>query len=162
MSVVTGTVKSRSNFHFNGLTYAFHATTLATLSGNHRRLDPPPKQEIIEYLRTENQVLREKLRPKHILLNDDQRRRLAVKGKMLEEVGTLFTPDTILRWHRILIAQKWDYSDRKQQPGRPRIRQVIVDLTLPLANGNPAWGYDRWKGKRNRSRTAQTDHVTRS
>ena len=94
------------------------------------------QQEVIEYLRTENQVLKEKLGPKRILLNDDQRRRLAVKGKilgrkMLEEVGTLFTPDTILRWHRMLIAQKWDYSDRKQQqPGRPRIRQVIVDLIL--------------------------------
>ena len=46
--------------------------------------------------------LKEKLGKKRILLNDDQRRRLAVKGKvlgrkMLEQVGTLFTPDTILR-----------------------------------------------------------------
>jgi len=53
------------------------------------------QQEVIEYLRTENQVLKEKLVPKRILLNDDQRRRLAVKGKILgrkrlEEVGTLF------------------------------------------------------------------------
>ena len=110
------------------------------------------QQEVIEYLRTENQVLREKLGPKRILLNDDQRRRLAVKGKilgrkMLEEVGTLFTPDTILRWHRMLTAQKWDYSDRKQQQlGRPRIRQVIVDLILRFANDNPAWGYDRIQG----------------
>ena len=61
------------------------------------------QQFVIEYLRTENQVLREKLGKKRILLRDDQRRRLAAKGKflgrkMLEEVGTLFTPDTILRW----------------------------------------------------------------
>ena len=109
------------------------------------------QQEVIEYLRTENQVLKEKLGPKRILLNDDQRRRLAVKGKilgrrMLEEVGTLFTPDTILRWNRMLIAQKWDYSDRKQQPGRPRIRQVIVDLILRFAAENPSWGYDRIQG----------------
>jgi len=60
------------------------------------------QQEVIEYLRTENQVLKEKLGKKRILLNDDQRRRLVVKGKvlgrkLLEEVGTLFTPDTILR-----------------------------------------------------------------
>jgi hypothetical protein len=71
------------------------------------------QQEVIAYLRTENQVLKEKLGPKRILLHDDQRRRLAVQGKilgrkMLEEVGTLFTPDTILRWHRMLIAKKWD------------------------------------------------------
>ena len=61
------------------------------------------QQEVIEYLRTENKVLREKFGRKRILLSDDQHRRLAVKGKILgrkrlEEVGTLFTPDTILRW----------------------------------------------------------------
>ena len=73
------------------------------------------QQEVIEYLRTENQVLKEKLGKKRILLNDDQRRRLAVKGKILgrkrlQEVGTLFTPDTIWRWHRILVTKKWDLS----------------------------------------------------
>jgi putative transposase len=82
------------------------------------------QQEVIEYLRTENQVLKEKLGGKRILLNDDQRRRLAVKGqilgrKRLEEIGTLVTPDTILRWHRMLIAQKWDYSERGKSRGRP-------------------------------------------
>ncbi len=88
------------------------------------------QQEVIDYLRTENQVLKEKLGKQRILLNDDQRRRLGVKGKilgrkLLEEFGTLFTPDTILRWHRQLVAKKWDYSDRKEnQLGRPRIRQV--------------------------------------
>ena len=64
--------------------------------------------EVIEYLRTENKVLKEKLGPGRILLTDDQRRRLAVKGKVLgrkrlEEVGTLFTPDTILRLSLIHI-----------------------------------------------------------
>ncbi|MFT5525690.1 MAG: hypothetical protein ACI9HK_003660 [Pirellulaceae bacterium] len=69
------------------------------------------QQEVIEYLRTENQVLKEKLGTKRILLNNDQRRRLGVKGKgrgrkLLEEFGTFFTPDTILRWHRQLVANK--------------------------------------------------------
>jgi len=68
------------------------------------------QQELIDYLMTENQVLQEKLGGRRILLNDDQRRRLAVKGKILGrkrllEIGTLFTPDTILRWHRQLVAQ---------------------------------------------------------
>ena len=68
------------------------------------------QQESNDYLRTENQVLREYIGKKRILLNDNQRRRLAVKGrvlgrKRLEEVGTLFTPDTILRWHRKLVAR---------------------------------------------------------
>ena len=59
------------------------------------------QQEVIEYLRTENQVLQEKLGKKRILWSDDPRRRLAVQGKILgrkrlAEIGTLFTPDTIL------------------------------------------------------------------
>jgi hypothetical protein len=109
------------------------------------------QQEVIEYLRTENQVLKEKLGKKRILLNDDQRRRLAVKGKvlgrkLLEEVGTLFTPDTILRWHRMLVAAKWDYSKRRKSVGRPRVGQEIVDLVLRFARENPSWGYDRIQG----------------
>jgi putative transposase len=108
------------------------------------------QQRAIEYLRTENQVLREQLGKQRILLNDDQRRRLSVKGRLprrrlLEEYGTLFTPDTILRWHRLLVAQKWDTSDRRQ-PSRPRIRQVIVDLIIRFAKENPTWGYDRIQG----------------
>ena len=111
------------------------------------------QQQVIEYLRTENAVLKEKLGKKRILLNDDQRRRLALKGKILgrkrlREFGTLFTPDTILRWHRTLVAKKWDYSDRaEKKSGRPKIRQVIVDLTLKMARENPSWGYDRIQGE---------------
>ena len=109
------------------------------------------QQFVIDYLRTENQVLREKLGKKRILLNDDQRRRLAVKGKflgrtMLEEIGTLFTPDTILRWHRQLVARKWDHSGKRKPVGRPRLRQIIVDLILRFAKENPTWGYDRIQG----------------
>ena len=96
-------------------------------------------------------MLKEKLGKKRILLNDDQRRRLAVQGKILgrkrlEEVGTLFTPDTILRWHRRLIAKKWDYSDKRKNVGRPRIRQAIVDLILRFATENPTWEFDRIQG----------------
>lgn len=110
------------------------------------------QQQVIEYLRTENQVLKEKLGKKRILLNDDQRRRLAVKGKilgrkMLEQVGTLFTPDTILRWHRMLVAKKWDYSDRrKNKPGRPPVSDEVRQLVLRMARENPDWGFDRIQG----------------
>ena len=106
------------------------------------------QQQLIEYLRTENQVLKEKLGKKRILLSDDQRRRLAIQGKILgrkrlENVGTLFTPDTILRWHRMLSAKKWDHSNKRKNVGRPRIRQLIVDLILRFAKENPTWGFDR-------------------
>ena len=110
------------------------------------------QQEVIHYLIAENRVLKERIGKKRILLNDDQRRRLAVKGKLLgrkrlQEIGTLFTPDTILRWHRTLVARRWDYSNRrKNQVGRPRVRQVIVELILRFAKDNPTWGYDRIQG----------------
>src|ERR1700724_3655083 len=97
------------------------------------------QQQVIEYLRTENQILREKLGKRRILLDDDQRRRLAVRGKilgrkLLAQVGTLVTPDTILRWHRLLVARKWDYSARRQKnPGRPALSHEIQDLVVRLA-----------------------------
>ena len=71
------------------------------------------QQEAIEYLKEENRILREKLGPKRILLNDGQRRRLAILGKnigrqMLGEICCVFSPDTILKWHRKLVAMKYD------------------------------------------------------
>src|SRR5205814_6365556 len=110
------------------------------------------QQQVIEYLRTENQVLREKLGKRHILLDDNQRRRMAVKEKvlgrkLLTQVGTLFTPDTILRWHQLLVARKWDYSGRRQKkPGRASFSQEIRDLVVRIAQENPSWGYDRIQG----------------
>jgi putative transposase len=66
---------------------------------------------VIEYLRQENRVLRQQLGRRRLRLTDDQRRRLAVRSKAigrraLAEVASLVTADTILRWHRQLIAQK--------------------------------------------------------
>jgi hypothetical protein len=90
------------------------------------------QQEVTDYLRTENQILNEKLGKKRILLNDDQRRRLGVKGeilgrKLLEEFGMLFTPDTILRWHRELVAKKWDYSEKSSIPARRRMSNRVTN-----------------------------------
>ena len=110
------------------------------------------QQHMIEYLMTENQILKDKLGKKRILLNDDQRRRLAVKGKILGrklllEIATIVTPDTILRWHRQLVAQKWDYSDRrKKKPGRPAVSKEVTHFVLQMARDNPSWGYDRIQG----------------
>ena len=74
-----------------------------------------------------------------------------MKGKVLgrqrlEQIGTLFTPDTILRWHRTLVAKKWDYSKRRKSVGRPPVGQEIVDLVVRFARENVTWGYDRIQG----------------
>ena len=68
------------------------------------------QQRVIDYLFEENRILKGKYRGKRIRFKDDERRRLAVKGsalcrKMLKEVASIVTPDTILSWHRKLIAK---------------------------------------------------------
>ena len=107
--------------------------------------------QAIEYLQVECAVLRELLGKKRLRLNDDQRRRLAVKGReigrsRLAEFATIVTPDTILRWHRLLIARKWDYSARRKSPGRPAIDQSVTALVVRMAHENTTWGYDRIVG----------------
>jgi len=109
------------------------------------------QQKIIQFYQTQVETLMKAQGKKRLLLTDDQRRVLAVKGKALgrkalRELTTIVTPDTILRWHRMLVAKKWDYSDKRKSVGRPRIRQVIVDLILRFAKENPTWGYDRIQG----------------
>ena len=113
---------------------------LAALAGWINQL----QQEVIEYLREENRVLKEQLRGKRLRLTDDQRRRLAAKGKILgrwvlAEIATIVTPDTILAWHRRLIAAKWTYA-RRTRPGRPLVMKRIIDLAVRMARENPRWG----------------------
>jgi len=109
------------------------------------------QQDVVDYLLTENRILRDKLGKKRILLNDDQRRRLAVKGKILgwkvlEQLATIVTPDTILRWHRELVSRHWDYSGRRKDVGRPPLSKEMVALVLRIARESPTWGYDRIQG----------------
>ena len=107
------------------------------------------QQKIIEYLIEENRVLKELHKGKRLRLNDDQRRRLALKGKtlgrkLLFKFATIVTPDTILAWHRKLIALKWTYPRKKV--GRPPVMKIISDLVVRMATENHSWGYDRIQG----------------
>jgi transposase InsO family protein len=108
------------------------------------------QRDAIDYLREENQVLREQLGAKRLRLNDDQRRRLAAKAKMLgrrllREIATIVTPETLLAWHRRLIAKKYDGS-KHRGPGRPRTRDEIERLIVRMAAENRDWGYRRIQG----------------
>jgi hypothetical protein len=58
----------------------------------------------------------------------------ALGRRLLGEIETLVTPDTLLSWHRKLIAQKWTYA--RKGPGRPRVEQEITDLVLRMAREN--------------------------
>ena len=103
------------------------------------------QEDLIEYLREENRVLREQLGGRPLRLTDTQRRRLAILGqklgrRVLSRVAGIVTPDTILRWYRRLIAQKYDGSARRR---RPLTRQAIGELVVRMAIENPRWGYTR-------------------
>jgi putative transposase len=107
------------------------------------------QRDVIAFLREENRVLKAQLGRRRLRLDDEQRRRLAVCGErlsrsLLREFATLVTPDTILRWHRELVARKWTYP--RQRPGRPGVRQSIRRLVVRMATDNPQWGYTRIQG----------------
>jgi putative transposase len=106
--------------------------------------------EVIAFLREENRVLREQIGGRRLRFTDDQRRRLAVKGRTvgrrrLGEFAGLVTPDTILRWYRELIARKYDGSARRRA-GRPAVAIDVEQLVVRMATKNPTWGYTRLVG----------------
>ena len=103
------------------------------------------------YLKEENRVLRELHGHKRLRFSDDQRKRLAAKGhalgrRVLREFEPIVTPDTILRWHRELIARKYDGSAMRG-PGRPLVGKEIRALVVRMASENEGWGYTRLVGE---------------
>ena len=105
---------------------------------------------LIEFLQAENRLLKDRLRAKRIRFTDAERALLARKAKAvgrkaLLKLDTLVSPDTLMRWHRRLVAQKWDFSERRG-PGRPGIMREIAQLIVRMAQENPGWGYTRIQG----------------
>jgi hypothetical protein len=102
------------------------------------------QRAVIDYLQEKNRVLRAQLGPRRLQFSDAQRRRLAVRAKalgrrVLRDVATIVTPDTLLAWHRVLIAKKYDGS-RRRGPGRPPVTAEIRALIVQIAVANRAWG----------------------
>ena len=108
------------------------------------------QQQVIEYLMEENRVLREQIGNRRLRFSDDQRRRLAAKAKqlgrkLLAQVATIVTPETLLAWHRKLIAQKYDGSSFRKLGRRPTPKEVAA-LVVRMAEENRTWGYRRIQG----------------
>ena len=85
------------------------------------------QQDVIAYLVKENRVLKEQLGGRKLRLTDDQRRRLAAKARLLgrralDAVATLVTADTLMRWHRRLIAALLHGAARQAGQGGLRSR----------------------------------------
>ena len=122
----------------------FHLLAIALAGWLNRQ-----QQAVIEYLIEENRVLKEQLGGRRLRFTDEQRIRLSVKAKVLgrrvlDELETLVTPDTLLAWHRRLIEKKRIYP--RKGPGRPRVAQEIAELVLRMARENVSRGYDRIQG----------------
>src|SRR5262244_3025963 len=108
------------------------------------------QQRVIDYLIEENRVLREQIGARRMRFNDDQRRRLARKAKklsrrLLSQVATIATPETLLAWYRRLIARKY-YGSAFRTPGRPRTVKDVAALIVRMAEENRGWGYRRIQG----------------
>jgi putative transposase len=103
------------------------------------------QQLVIEYLLEEVKILKEIQGAKRLRFTDEQRKRLAVKAKRLnfsrlKELATIVTPQTLLAWHRRLVAKKYDSSERRRV-GRPSSRQSIKEFVIRFARENRHWGY---------------------
>jgi putative transposase len=102
------------------------------------------QQAVIDDLLEENRILRAAHGPRRLRLTDDQRRRLALKGRVLgrrrlADIAGIVTPDTILRWYRRLVAKQYDGS-KTRRPGRPSTKPDIAALVVRMATENPTWG----------------------
>ena len=104
---------------------------------------------VIEYLIAENRILKGKYKEERIRLSNSQRRLFAAKAKvpgrkMLSDMETLVTPDTLLSWHRKFIARKWKYKQKRV--GRPWVSQDAAELVVRFATEKTTWGYNRVQG----------------
>jgi putative transposase len=109
------------------------------------------QQQVITYLQAENHLLKAQLGSRRLRLTDTDRRRLAalahpLSRTRLQQVATIATPETLPRWYRRLIAEKFDGSRCRQPRGRPRVGEAIEQLVVRMAEENPTWGYRRIQG----------------
>ena len=103
-----------------------------------------------EYLVAENRILRTHIQGR-VHLTDGERRTLAQIGKRLgrkalAEVASIVQPETILAWHRRLVARKFDGSTKRNYPGRPMVDRAVEQLVIRFATENRDWGYDKIAG----------------
>jgi hypothetical protein len=96
--------------------------------------------DIIAFLREKNRLLKARLASRHLRF-DGERRRLGELGhrlgrRLLAQVATIVTPDTILRWHRELVARKWTY--RASGVRRAGLQAYLRALVIRMATENPS------------------------
>ena len=106
-----------------------------------------------QYLVTENRILRNQIKGR-VMLSDPERLSLArmakqLSHKALAEVAQIVRPETLLAWHRRLIAKKCDGSKQRSAVEPGSTAPELETLILRLAQENRAWGYRRIVGALN-------------
>jgi transposase InsO family protein len=106
------------------------------------------ERNTIAYLVAENRFLHQRLGGRRLRLTDPERRPLAIRARRvgragLRAIATIATPDTLLRWHRQLVARKWTYARTRRHRG---VLLEIRRLVVRMAEENPTWGYTRIQG----------------
>src|SRR5918912_443816 len=71
---------------------------------------------------------------------------LAARLPDLSRVALVFTPATLLRWHRQILKRAWTFDNRPRR-GRPPTSAACVELIVRLVRENPRWGYGKLQGE---------------
>jgi transposase len=128
-----------------GVTNAFALLRLLPMSDRDKDVE-------ILALRHQLTVLQRQLGTEKVRFDASDRAFLAallnpVPRAVLRRVRLLVRPDTVLRWHRNLLARRHAYLPRPRRPGRPATVRSVRVLVLRLARENPNWGYRRLHGE---------------
>ena len=111
--------------------------------------------QVIDYLIAESRTIKQRYRQdcgKRMLLNDEQRRKLAELARPIikhgfRDVISIFSPDTLMKWYRRLSAKKFDSSNVPRKPGRPATPGWVCRQVLKMARENRSWGSERIAGQ---------------
>ena len=109
------------------------------------------QQQVIAYLQEEDRMLNAKLGNQRIRCTDAAWRRLAaltfpLGRKRLKALAALAIPDTLMRWYKRLVAQKFEGIQKRNKRSRPRVSDEIEQLVLRMVNDNSTSGYRRIQG----------------
>ena len=128
-----------------GVTNAFALLRLLPMSDRDKDVE-------ILVLRHQLMVLERQLGAERVRFDAGDRAFLAallhrLPRAVLRQVRLLVRPDTVLRWHRDLLARRHARLSRPKRPGRPPTVRSVRVLVLRLARENPTWGYRRLHGE---------------
>ena len=141
--------------HKSNDTFKRLRAVMKDVNGDHRQIIKTMQDQIdylMEFIEIQGEILEEKTGRRQPELSEDQKKRLAHRGKklnafLLGQIEHTFAPSTILKWHSELISDKYNSVGKNQKKrGRKPVSPEIVAEVLRLAEHNPTWGYDRIAG----------------